>query len=237
MERNGDAGKAIWISEFGYNSAPEQKPDADPETWPVRRRNWGQPVSEETKGDYLVGQLERVRDEWPWVGVMNVWFLRWGGPPPDPSDPTPYFALVDQDFRPLPAFERLKAYMSREPIAGVGTHAWSHSAVAAGTNTWRVRFQGTSFALLDSRGPIEVALDGQPWRAMNPLMERSVLPIAEGLAEGEHTAVIQSANGPPGAFIVGRAAPLPWLWVLAPALLLAALVVVGALLGRALIVG
>jgi hypothetical protein len=35
--------------------------------------------------------------------------------------------------------------------------------------------------------------------------------------------------------MVGRAAPLPWLWVLAPALLLAALVVIGALLMRALI--
>lgn len=88
MERNGDADKAIWISEFGYNSAPEQKADADAQTWLIRRLNWGQPVSEEIKGEYLVGQLERARAEWPWIGVMNVWFLRWGGPGPDPNDPT-----------------------------------------------------------------------------------------------------------------------------------------------------
>ena len=69
-------------------------------------------------------------------------------------------------------------------------------------------------------------------RALNPLMERRVLPIAEGLADGKHSAIIRSANGPPSAFLVGRAAPLPWLWVLAPALLLIALVVVGALIGN-----
>jgi hypothetical protein len=237
MERNGDSGKAIWISEFGYNSAPEQKPDADPQTWPVQRVLWGQPVSEEVKGDYLVGQLKRARAEWPWVGVMNVWFLRWGGPDPDPNDPTPYFALVKQDFTPLPAYDKLKAFMSSEPIAGVGAHNWRHPAVAArGTNEWVVRFEGTSLALLDLRGPIEITIDNQPARPMNPLMERRLLPIAEGLADGEHVAVVQSANGPPSAFLVGRAAPLPWLWVLVPALLLAALVLVGALLGRALFV-
>jgi polysaccharide biosynthesis protein PslG len=233
MERNGDAAKAIWISEFGYNSAPEQKPDADPQSWPVRRVNWGQPVSEQLKGDYLVGQLERARAEWPWIGVMNVWLLRWGGPDPDPNDPTPYFALVQPDFTPLPAYEKLKAFMEAGPLAGVGRHAWSHPAVAArGPNQWVVRFEGTSFALVDLHGPIEIAIDQEPPRAMNPLMERRVLPIAEGLANGEHSAVIRSANGPPSAFLVGRAAPLAWLWALVPALLLVALVAVGALIGK-----
>jgi len=236
MERNGDARKAIWISEFGYNSAPEQKPDADQQSWAIRRLNWGQPVSEELKGDYLVGQMERARAEWPWIGVMNVWFLRWGGPEPDPNDPTPYFALLQQDFTPLPAYDKLAAFMSTEPLAGVGTHAWSHPAVAdAGANTWRVRFEGTSFALLDVSGPVEVTIDDQPSMALNPLMERSIRPIADGLAPGQHVVVIHSANRPPSGFLVGRAAPMAWLWVLAPALLIATIVLVGALLGRALI--
>jgi hypothetical protein len=95
-----------------------------------------------------------------------------------------------------------------------------------------VRFEGTSFALLDLRGPIEIAIDNQPLRALNPLMERRIMPIAEGLADGEHSVIIRSANGSPSAFMVGRGAPLPWLWALVPALLIAALVVVGALLGR-----
>jgi hypothetical protein len=167
---------------------------------------------------------------------MNVWFLRWGGPAPDPSDPTPFFAIVGQDFTPLPAYAKVKQAMEAGPVAGVGTHDWGHPAVAPrGTNEWAVRFVGTTFGLADLRGPVEVSIDGEPPRAMNPLMERRALPIAEALADTEHTAIVRSENGPPGAFMVGRAAPMPWLWTLAPALLLAALVVVGALAGRALI--
>jgi hypothetical protein len=128
--------------------------------------------------------------------------------------------------------------MSTETLAGVGAHAWQNPAVTeAGANAWRVRFEGTSFALLDVRGPFDVAIDDQPPVALNPLMERTVRPIPDGLADGQHVAVIRSDNGPPGGFLVGRAAPLPWLWVLAPSLLLTVLVIVGALLGRAVIVG
>ncbi|MEI7772936.1 MAG: polymerase, partial [Chloroflexales bacterium] len=72
MERNGDAGTPVWVTEFGWNSAPERIP-------PERRLTWGQPVSEQQKGDYLVGQIVRARREWPWMGTMNVWMLRYGG--------------------------------------------------------------------------------------------------------------------------------------------------------------
>ncbi|NTW97417.1 MAG: polymerase, partial [Oscillochloris sp.] len=65
MERNGDAGTPVWVSEFGWNSAPESIPAE-------RRSTWGQPVSEELKGAYLVGQIERARQEWPWMGTMSV---------------------------------------------------------------------------------------------------------------------------------------------------------------------
>jgi hypothetical protein len=236
MERHGDAGTAVWISEFGYSSAPQEKPDADPATWPARRLHWGEPVSEELKGEYIVGQMERARREWPWVGVMNVWMLRWGGPPPDPSDPTPFFALIDQDFRPLPAYDRLKAFMDAGQLAGVGAHEWSHPAVApAGENAWSLRFEGTSLALRQLPGPVEVALDGGVPAAYNPDVEGGAIMVANGLAAGPHTAVIRGANGPPGVFLVGRAQPLPWVWTVAPMLLVGALVVLGALTMRALI--
>ncbi|MFM7679810.1 MAG: cellulase family glycosylhydrolase, partial [Roseiflexaceae bacterium] len=58
MERAGDAHTAVWVSEFGYNSAPD--------TIPIERRMlWGPPVSETQKGDYVVAQLARARQEWP----------------------------------------------------------------------------------------------------------------------------------------------------------------------------
>jgi hypothetical protein len=104
MLANDDGDTPVWITEFGWNAAPESIP-------PERRFTWGPPVSEETKGAYLVGQLERARTEWPWMGVMNVWMLRYGGyAEPDPADPTPYFALVSRDWRTLPAYDALRAY-------------------------------------------------------------------------------------------------------------------------------
>ena len=226
MEQHHDSNKAIWVSEVGYNSAPEGIPN---------RTKWGQPVSEEQKGAYLVGQFERARQEWPWVGVMNVWFLRWGGEAPNPNDPTAYFAIVDHNFNPLPAYTALKAYLAQGPIAGVGAHVWSHPAVSQRADGgWDLRFIGNTLAFsgtgqfrvtIDDDASVDVTLAG-PGRAV---------PVAQKLGDGTHTAVIQGTAGVPDVFIVGRAPPLPWLWTLGPALLIAGLVLTGALTARALI--
>jgi hypothetical protein len=107
MEANGDSATPVWVTEFGWNSAPESIP-------PERRFTWGEPVSEAQKGEYLVGQLERARREWPWMGVMSVWMLRYGGyAEPDPADPTPYFALVTRDWQTLPAYAALQGYAAQ----------------------------------------------------------------------------------------------------------------------------
>ncbi len=104
MERNGDGAKAVWVTELGWNSAPPGLPQP-----------WGSSVSEEQKGQYLIGALERARQEWPWMGTMCVWMFRFGGEPPNPADPTPYFQLVTFDFRPLPAYSMLRDYLLRPP--------------------------------------------------------------------------------------------------------------------------
>lgn len=102
MVRNGDTKKAVWISEIGWNSAPFEHP-------------WGVSVSEQQKGQYLVGSMQRAQAEWPWVGAMCIWMFRWGGHEPDPRDPTPFFQLVDFDFQPLPAFQILADYLHASP--------------------------------------------------------------------------------------------------------------------------
>ncbi len=229
MERHGDAAKAIWISEFGYVTESPAVP-------PEKRNTWGAPVTEQQKAEFLVGQLERARREWPWVGVMNVWFLRWGGEAPNPADPTANFAIVDRDFRPLPAYDAIKAYTAQGAIAGVGAHDWGHPAVVPRRtpNRWSLRFEGSSLALVGMHGPIEIALDGQAPVNVNPDVEGGPVTVASGLSDGVHTVVLSGANGPPHTFVVGRAQPLPWLWTLAPMLLLAALALVGGLTMRAL---
>jgi hypothetical protein len=167
---------------------------------------------------------------------MNVWFLRWGGEAPNQADPTANFAIVDRDFRPLPAYDAIKAYMAQGAIAGVGAHDWEHPAVVPGRapNRWSLRFEGSSLAFVGMRGPIEAALDGQASQNVDPDVEGGPVTIASGLNDGVHTIVLSGANGPPRLFVVARAQPLPWLWAIVPALLLAALALAGALIMRAL---
>lgn len=214
MVQNGDQRKAIWVSEFGYVSAP-----------PELAHEWGEPVTEEQKAAYMVGQLERARREWPWLGVMNAWFLRWGGEPPDPANPTAYFALVQHDFTPLPAYHALREYAAQPAVAGPGAHAWSHPAVIQrGPEEWEVRFTGQSLELFLS-SPSRISVDGGQAFERNPDVHGGPISVASSLADSEHTVVVQSAL-PPDMFMVGRSAPNAWLAVLVPALLIVGLAVV-----------
>ena len=72
MVRNGDAAKPVWASEVGWN-AP-----SDDASGPYV---WGK-VNPEQQARYTVRALERARAEWPWMEVMNIWYLK----PPDNRD-------------------------------------------------------------------------------------------------------------------------------------------------------
>jgi hypothetical protein len=214
MERNGDGRKAVWISEFGYVSAPAELP-----------HSWGESISEEQKARYLVGQLERARREWPWVGVMNVWFLRWGGAVPDARDPTAYFAIVGHDFTARPAYQALQTYAQRGAVAGPGAHSWEHPAIRLlPGRMYQLRITGQSLALLLA-SPARVSVDGGAATAFNPDVEGGAVTVAARLADGEHIVTIETALTPRG-FLVGREQPLPWLWPLAPLALVALLALV-----------
>jgi hypothetical protein len=94
MERNGDAGKQAWVTEFGWTSDPVN-----------RGYEWAR-VSEEQKGDYLVRALYWARLHWrPWVGPMFVWTMpdpTWG-----PHDEKYWWAIADPDGTPRPAYQAL----------------------------------------------------------------------------------------------------------------------------------
>ncbi|MCU0494024.1 MAG: polymerase, partial [Chloroflexaceae bacterium] len=221
MERNGDGDTPVWVGEFGWNAAPDSIP-------PERRFTWGEPVSEAQKGEYIVGMVERARREWPWVGVMNVWMLRYGGyREPAPDDPTQYFALVGRDWQLLPAYERLREWSQQPAVAGVGTHNWQHPAVEAIPDGWRVRFTGTQLTVvggLDSG--IRPTLDGQPISLTRDGINGMQALSTDSLADGLHTLeVVAPGAAAPAYFLVERARPWGWLWALLPALLLAALAV------------
>ncbi len=222
MERNGDAGTPVWVTEFGWNSAPERIP-------PERRLTWGQPVSEQQKGDYLVGQIVRARREWPWMGTMNVWMLRYGGySAPDPDDPTPYFALVSRDWQPLDSYRALQTYLARPASAGVGAHSWRNPAVEATDGGWRVYFSGARVTLVGGlAGAVEASIDGQATiLTRDGANERQTLR-STWLPEGEHMLDLRG-TATPDWFAVDRARPGGWLWDYGPLALLVAIAASGA---------
>jgi O-antigen ligase len=223
MEQNGDAATPVWVTEFGWNAAPDTIP-------PERRLTWGEPVSEEVKGAYLVGQIERARNEWPWIGVMNVWMLRYGGyAMPDPADPTPYFALVSRDdWQPLPSFTTLQRFMDQPAVAGVGAFTLEHPAVERLPDGLRIRFAGTRITLVGGlEGDIQPTLNGQPVSLLRDGLEgRQALSTAR-LPDGEHLLEVRGAPLPTW-FIVERARPWAAFWDYGPLLVLFALAVSGA---------
>jgi hypothetical protein len=222
MLRHGDAGKAVFIGEYGWNSAPATIP-------PERRTVWGEPVSEEQKGRYLVEMMERARREWPWIGAMQIWMLRFGGAtPPNPEDPTPYFALVDREFVPTPAFAIVREYLNGPAVARPGSHSWQHPAVEPIPGGWRVRFEGERLLLVGGLpGALErVTLDGEQatlsrdgtpdGRALWSLIPEQrysgneAYPLPPGLHVFE---VVAPGAEAPDSFSVARRPPVePWIF-------------------------
>jgi GH35 family endo-1,4-beta-xylanase len=94
MVDNGDADKQIWLLEFGWTSDTVNQAYA-----------WHR-VSEEEKGDNLVGAYKWAAQNWsPWIGVMCLWTM----PDPGwkPEDEKYWWAIMDPDGKPRAAYERL----------------------------------------------------------------------------------------------------------------------------------
>lgn len=98
MVRNGDAGKAMWASEMGWNALPPDFPGEAP---------WGR-VTREQQAVYTVRAYQRIQDEWPWMGVAALWHFRMVHDV-NRSQPQYYFGIVQNDFTPYPAYEALKS--------------------------------------------------------------------------------------------------------------------------------
>ena len=215
MLQAGDDATAVWVSEFGYNSAPDSIP-------PERRTIWGPPVSETQKGTYIVDQLARARTEWPWLGVMNLWMLRWGGPAADPANPTPYFSIMAPDFAPYPGYGIIQLALQQPSYAGAGSHDWSHPAIQPlGGDRYRIAFTGTGVGIRGLAADLSVAIDDGPAAYVSTGSGDAVL--ARGLPDGLHHITVSGIAQPPTALLVWRDQPLRWLMAAIPILLTSAL--------------
>lgn len=106
MVANGDADKPIWISEAAWNPMEDIPGEI------ANRENYGS-VTHEQAARYMPLAYQRAQEEWPWVGVIFYWFFK------RPSDAEInqswyYFRMVEPDFTPLPIYDAMKNYITRQ---------------------------------------------------------------------------------------------------------------------------
>ena len=220
MEDFGDANKAVWINEYGWNASP---PDFD-----LDRLVWGR-VTEQQQAEYTVRGITDARTKWPWLGVFNIWYFRQVGDlTPDRSDY--YFRMVDVDFTPRLVYQRIKEVATASAAARPGLYQETDPAIKL-TGNWQPRldakdsagrelvtrqpgaratfqFWGDGVDLLVRRGPDEgrawVTLDGQTVPNLpldtnrhsyielsSPKDEWQVrVPVARDVSRGVHTVEI-----------------------------------------------
>ena len=107
MVRNGDAERPIWATEMGWNAQPAGFSGPAP---------YGA-VSPELQARYTVRAFERAREEWPWMGVMAIWFLKLNEPW-EPVQPWHFFRILEPDFTPRPVYHALREYAAARGLIG-----------------------------------------------------------------------------------------------------------------------
>ena len=100
MARNGDGGKKIWATEFGWASVENMGAGPAPGYGYAAQNNEGE------QAQYLVDAFNMARS-WGYVGPMFVWNLNFA-PVAGNADEKAAFSIVRNDWAPRPAYHRLK---------------------------------------------------------------------------------------------------------------------------------
>jgi hypothetical protein len=228
MERNGDDGKPVWLSHYGWDAGADGN------------------VSREDQAKFMVGGIERAQSEWPWMGLMFAWSLI-----PNPSDPASAgYALLNVDRTATPAYTALTAYgtgpeadlaetgfvpMESQPIGYEGNWGDQHlddrifkttSEIGA---TATLRFRGTGVVAYlrgaSDAGPLRATLDGgniPGWPTEDGITTIDLeytqaqnlwVTLASGLDDGPHELRL-TLGGPGqltiGGIVVSRDRPMVW---------------------------
>jgi len=206
MVRYGDAHKPLWVSEYNWVAFPSD--------WRGQPSVWGKPVSLEEQARYLYEGYLRAQREWPWMGVLCVWYFRWWLPPDDPenwADPTRGFAIVEWDFTPRPAYVVLAQARPVLDRAWTGAYPATSRYWLTDTN-WTLRDTADGIALVPTApeaalrfpfgGPrLDLTLlpgtrlsvridDGAPRRIEANGSAPVRLTVATGLSDGPHTLTV-----------------------------------------------
>jgi hypothetical protein len=104
MVQNGDAHKAIWISEMNWNPVPDAV---------LIHGTYGQ-VTPEQGAQYAPMAYQRAREEWPWVGVISFWFFKRASDA-EKDQEWYYFRMVEPDFSLTPVYPAMREYIRQNP--------------------------------------------------------------------------------------------------------------------------
>lgn len=116
MVDNGDGDKQIWFNEYGWNANPGATivAPAQPTLTANQIIQYGQ-VSPQVQAQYTVDGINYARQNWPWAGVIFIWYLRQTGVRFAPNDPQYYFAMVNPDFSVNPIYSAVQQAASAFP--------------------------------------------------------------------------------------------------------------------------
>jgi O-antigen ligase len=173
IESYGDDHKAIWAGNWGWNSIPSD--------WSGNRSIWGR-TTEEQRSAWTIAAIDRVRREWPWMGVM---FLENWEPAVLAGDPRWGFSIAGrqtatdlaQHLNDLPANIAWPGFYAASPNdpAQLYEGAWEFSPEFGGDigqsgDRATFNFWGTEVGLLvrraDFRARLYATIDGQPANAL-----------------------------------------------------------------------
>ena len=110
MVQNGDAHKAIWISEMNWNPVPDSV---------LTSGTYGQ-VTPEQAARYAPLAYARAEREWPWIGVINFWFFK-RATDAERDQEWYYFRMLEPDFTPTPVYYSMRDTIHRHPTYGPGS--------------------------------------------------------------------------------------------------------------------
>jgi len=193
MARRGEAHKPIWALESG---------------WCALRADWqGIPSPQGSdaplvQASRLDAAIQRVQQEWPWMGLMCILHLQ---PEAPLDDPVWGYALLEPDGQPRPVLAQMRARLMGEAIAypGFTRDPSSHIKIIEGTSRAEMPFWGTDLVLEIekgvARGQLGVWVQGQPKRmtialgADVPQIER--ISVGRGMPAGTHELVLQGTIG------------------------------------------
>lgn len=186
MVANGDADKAVWITEAAWNPVDSPEVPADV----AGRENYGVATREQAAA-YMPLAYQRAQEEWPWMGVISYWFFK------RPADYERdqswyYFRMVEPDFTPLPVYDAMREYLTAlEPTLYRGVHQAEHWAISQGAGAAPEAASGAQFGAAERTQSAAFTADGTSIR----LRWQGESPLNVALDDGSATAIMPEAGG------------------------------------------